>query len=320
MPSIFYFTFITFRIFSSLKGYHCLLDVTPNAVDHLNYAQYFPIVIHLKADSRQHVKELRQKYAKNFKAKSSKRLYETSIKIQAFYSHLFTANVSLDSANWFRKVKDTIDSQQYQPLWVSEDLEYPNQSVNSRNEAKHSLYYQFKNQFNNNNIYTQLAPMQHIHSSYKPRTNFLKQPTATNFNNLTQSNCGSFDENFEFPIYNSNAAFYATNGAGGDYNDSESDYGACDTTTSNTINGGGGGHDIISRPHSVFSSNRMKLESNNNYNRQMMKSAGSYHFTKSNGYNLNDSQYINQANNSNPNECLVQAQPQLQRQQQMSRV
>jgi hypothetical protein len=27
------------------KGLHALLDVTPNAVDKLNYAQFYPIVI-----------------------------------------------------------------------------------------------------------------------------------------------------------------------------------------------------------------------------------------------------------------------------------
>jgi hypothetical protein len=30
------------------KNHHCLLDITPNAVEHLNYAQYFPICVFLK--------------------------------------------------------------------------------------------------------------------------------------------------------------------------------------------------------------------------------------------------------------------------------
>lgn len=38
------------------KQKHCLLDITPNAVDHLNYAQYFPICVYLKAQSRNHTK------------------------------------------------------------------------------------------------------------------------------------------------------------------------------------------------------------------------------------------------------------------------
>jgi hypothetical protein len=105
------------------SGRHCLLDITPNAVDHLNYAQYFPICIYLKTESRSHAKELRQKYAKNLKAKSCKRLYENAMKLQTYYSHLFTATVQLDSSSWFKKLKEAIDQQQTQPLWISEELD-----------------------------------------------------------------------------------------------------------------------------------------------------------------------------------------------------
>ena len=48
------------------KGQHALLDVTPNAVDKLNYAQFYPIVIFARADSKQTIKECRSgapKYA-----------------------------------------------------------------------------------------------------------------------------------------------------------------------------------------------------------------------------------------------------------------
>ncbi len=41
------------------KGKHALLDVTPNAVDKLNYAQFYPIVIFARADSKQTVKDCR---------------------------------------------------------------------------------------------------------------------------------------------------------------------------------------------------------------------------------------------------------------------
>jgi tight junction protein 1 len=85
------------------KNQHCLLDITPNAVEHLNYAQYFPICVFLKADSHGHVKELRHKYAKNLKLKSSKRLYENSMRLSTYYSHLFTASIQLDSTQWQKK-------------------------------------------------------------------------------------------------------------------------------------------------------------------------------------------------------------------------
>jgi len=41
------------------RGRHALLDVTPNAVDKLNYAQLYPVVVFAKADSKQTVKECR---------------------------------------------------------------------------------------------------------------------------------------------------------------------------------------------------------------------------------------------------------------------
>lgn len=41
------------------RGKHALLDITPNAVDRLNYAQFYPIVIFLKADTKHVIKQLR---------------------------------------------------------------------------------------------------------------------------------------------------------------------------------------------------------------------------------------------------------------------
>lgn len=46
------------------RGKHALLDITPNAVDRLNYAQFYPIVIFLKADTKHVIKELRAGQAK----------------------------------------------------------------------------------------------------------------------------------------------------------------------------------------------------------------------------------------------------------------
>ncbi len=74
---------------SGLQNRHCLLDVTPNAVDRLNYAQYCPIVIYLRADSKHVVKELRARWAKNSQ-KSPRKLYEQAVKLEKLYSHLFS--------------------------------------------------------------------------------------------------------------------------------------------------------------------------------------------------------------------------------------
>ncbi len=41
------------------RGKHALLDAPPNAVDKLNYAQFYPVVIHARTDSKQTIKECR---------------------------------------------------------------------------------------------------------------------------------------------------------------------------------------------------------------------------------------------------------------------
>ena len=41
------------------SGHHALLDVTPNAVDKLNYAQLYPVVIFTRTDAKQVVKDCR---------------------------------------------------------------------------------------------------------------------------------------------------------------------------------------------------------------------------------------------------------------------
>ncbi|XP_064644896.1 tight junction protein ZO-1-like isoform X2 [Lineus longissimus] len=102
------------------KEKHCILDVTPNAVDRLNYAGYYPVVIYLRTDSKNTVKELRAKHSKN-STKSPRKLFDQSVKLEKCYSHLFTATVPLTSGDsWYGKVKDTIASSQNNAIWMSE--------------------------------------------------------------------------------------------------------------------------------------------------------------------------------------------------------
>jgi hypothetical protein len=177
------------------KNQHCLLDITPNAVDHLNYAQYFPICIYLKAHSRNHTKELRQKYAKNLKAKSSKRLYDNALKLQTFYSHLFTHTIELDTNQWFKKLKEAIDSQQTQPLWISQDLEHlisspPSDSVMATSSTAILAKSPEPNYFTN-----------HINSTPNGQFNNYHYQREANVCCSTNPNRYLFDDNFEFPIY-----------------------------------------------------------------------------------------------------------------------
>ena len=71
------------------KDKHCILDVTPSAVDRLNYAQYYPLVIFLRADSKQAVKELRARWAKE-STKNPRKLFDQAVKLEKMYTQLFT--------------------------------------------------------------------------------------------------------------------------------------------------------------------------------------------------------------------------------------
>ncbi|KAL8177812.1 UNVERIFIED_CONTAM: Tight junction protein ZO-3, partial [Gekko kuhli] len=101
---------------------HALLDITPAAVERLNYVQYFPIVVFCDPDSRQGVKAMRQWLAPDSK-KSSRRLYAQANKMRKHWSHLFTATISLagSSNSWYQNLKDIIRIQQGRPIWTTEE-------------------------------------------------------------------------------------------------------------------------------------------------------------------------------------------------------
>ncbi|CAG2104772.1 unnamed protein product, partial [Medioppia subpectinata] len=102
------------------KGKHALLDITPSAVDRLNYAQFYPIVIFMRAENKSVVKEMRSRSSKSIH-KSSRKLYEHAVKLEKHWSHVFTATVTLTSADmWYKKLRETIDKQQQQTIWIAE--------------------------------------------------------------------------------------------------------------------------------------------------------------------------------------------------------
>ncbi|XP_033022465.1 tight junction protein ZO-1 isoform X1 [Lacerta agilis] len=100
---------------------HALLDVTPNAVDRLNYAQWYPIVVFLNPDSKQGVKTMRMRLCPESR-KSARKLYERAHKLRKNNHHLFTATINLNSMNdgWYGALKEAIQHQQNQLVWVSE--------------------------------------------------------------------------------------------------------------------------------------------------------------------------------------------------------
>ncbi|XP_061635761.1 tight junction protein ZO-3 isoform X3 [Phyllopteryx taeniolatus] len=103
------------------KDKHPLLDITPTAVERLNYIQYHPMVIFLDPHSRKDVKVMRQRYSPDSN-KSSRRLYSQALKLRKDCSHLFSARVDLQPGSniWYQVLKDKIRHQQSKPVWVSE--------------------------------------------------------------------------------------------------------------------------------------------------------------------------------------------------------
>ncbi|CAL9683227.1 unnamed protein product [Knipowitschia caucasica] len=100
---------------------HALLDVTPKAVDTLNYTQWYPIVVFLNPDSKQGVKTMRNRLVPG-SSRSARKLHDQAVRLRKTCSHLFTATIDLNSANdaWYGSVKDSIREQQERAVWVCE--------------------------------------------------------------------------------------------------------------------------------------------------------------------------------------------------------
>uniref|UniRef100_A0A8C5U2X1 Tight junction protein 3 n=1 Tax=Malurus cyaneus samueli TaxID=2593467 RepID=A0A8C5U2X1_9PASS len=102
------------------KNKHALLDITPSAVERLNYVQYYPVVVFCEPESRQGIKAMRQWLAPDSR-KSSRRLFAQANKMKKYCSHLFTATISLSSGSnaWYEQIQDIIRTQQSQPVWTT---------------------------------------------------------------------------------------------------------------------------------------------------------------------------------------------------------
>uniref|UniRef100_M3ZYT2 Zona occludens protein 1 n=1 Tax=Xiphophorus maculatus TaxID=8083 RepID=M3ZYT2_XIPMA len=103
------------------KDKHAVLDITPNAVDRLNYAQWYPIVVFLNPDTKQGVKNMRTRLCPDSR-KSARKLFDRALKLRKNNHHLFTTTINLNSMNdgWFGALKEIIQQQQNQLVWVSE--------------------------------------------------------------------------------------------------------------------------------------------------------------------------------------------------------
>lgn len=73
-----------------MQSKHALLDITPSAVDRLNYAQFYPVVVFMRAESKHTVKELRSRLARTPHHKSARKLYDRALKLERLWGHIFT--------------------------------------------------------------------------------------------------------------------------------------------------------------------------------------------------------------------------------------
>ncbi|XP_078360375.1 tight junction protein ZO-1-like isoform X2 [Oculina patagonica] len=125
------------------SGKHCLLDITPEEVERLNFAQLYPIVIFLRPPNKQMVKEMRSG-AGDHSAKMIKKLHDNSLKLEQFYSNMFTAVIPAGSMdNWYSTVKENIKKQQEDPVWMSEDKFDEQEDIEFRMPSRYSQSYDF---------------------------------------------------------------------------------------------------------------------------------------------------------------------------------
>ncbi|KAG8519120.1 Tight junction protein ZO-3, partial [Galemys pyrenaicus] len=121
------------------KDKHALLDVTPSAIERLNYVQYYPIVVFCAPESRSALKALRQWLAPASR-RSARRLYAQAQKLQKHSDHLFTATIPLHgtSNSWYQELKEVIREQQTRPIWTAED-QLDNSSEDNLDLPRHGL-------------------------------------------------------------------------------------------------------------------------------------------------------------------------------------
>uniref|UniRef100_A0A8C4NME9 Tight junction protein 3 n=1 Tax=Dicentrarchus labrax TaxID=13489 RepID=A0A8C4NME9_DICLA len=104
------------------KDKHPLLDITPTAVERLNYIQYHPMVLFLDPHSRKDVKTLRQKYSPDSN-KSSRRLYTQALKLRKHSNSVPQNFFPAQLESGAEQDLDALDQTQSDYLSAASDLE-----------------------------------------------------------------------------------------------------------------------------------------------------------------------------------------------------
>ena len=96
------------------KRKHCLMIISPRAIQFLSSTTLYPIVIYLSPGSKLVIKTLRSQLAPGFNKRSAY-MYEEAQNFERLHRRLFTATVTYTSdGSWFPLLKDTINRIQNQ--------------------------------------------------------------------------------------------------------------------------------------------------------------------------------------------------------------
>lgn len=100
---------------------HCLLDVSPSAVERLHALQVYPIILFVKFKSHKHIRD--QKDGRYVREKMSprhaKELFESSNKMERELKHLFNGVVhGSNLSNVCSQIQEMVDEQQKKTVWV----------------------------------------------------------------------------------------------------------------------------------------------------------------------------------------------------------
>uniref|UniRef100_A0AAG5CX95 Discs large MAGUK scaffold protein 5 n=1 Tax=Anopheles atroparvus TaxID=41427 RepID=A0AAG5CX95_ANOAO len=104
------------------KQCHCILNVSMAAVERLQRAQVYPIVLLLRFKSAKQIKEIKDsRYSTDkISAKAAKEMYEHTLKMESEYRQFISVVISgVNITHMCTQIKAAVDSEQKKILWVS---------------------------------------------------------------------------------------------------------------------------------------------------------------------------------------------------------
>ncbi|XP_061197090.1 disks large homolog 5-like isoform X2 [Saccostrea echinata] len=103
------------------QGKHCLLNISPSAIERLHRLQIYPIVVFARHRSHKQLREITdpQFHSQKLSAKSAKDLYDKFHKLEKDYQHQFSAIIQGGNlAEMHQQVKTVIANEQKKAIWV----------------------------------------------------------------------------------------------------------------------------------------------------------------------------------------------------------